>query len=498
MQPDTSAPGFCSDFRIGDRTVRPGLNRIDGPAGPVQVEPKVMEVLVVLAARRGAVVSKDELVQAVWEGRFVSDDVVWRSIRELRRALGDDARGAIETIPKRGYRLVEPAPVPEASAPAAPAPPLPPEPRLVPRRFLGVSLLTGFAIIATLVLLGVRRLETAPPVAPRPALLAASPEAHDAVLRGRYFLSRGLPEDLRRSAGAFRQAIALDAGSAAAWAGLADALHLLVIFGAVPPREGIPPAEEAARKALALDDMLAETHATLGTILFRYHWDWTAAETEMRRAVKLQPGSAAVHHDLAWLLLASRRFDEAVTEIRAAQQLEPLSARANADVGWVYYRARRYGEAVRQMERTLEMEPRFLPARHCLERALVHAGRPAEALRQAREAARQEGLPPETLAEMPADPPDARGALQWLAKRRLEHLIGRGSTAYVSPYALAALHAEAGDQDEALAALQRALEERDPMLVSVDVDPAFDAVRTDPRYQEIVARVGGPGSRRLS
>jgi tetratricopeptide (TPR) repeat protein len=167
-------------------------------------------------------------------------------------------------------------------------------------------------------------------------------------------------------------------------------------------------------------------------------------------------------------------------------------------VGWVYYRARRYDEAIRQMERTLEMEPRFLPARHCLERALIHAGRPAEALRQALEAARQEGLPPETLAEMPAGPQDAETALQWLAKRRLEHLLRRGSTAYVSPYALAALHAEAGNRDEALAALQRALEERDPMLVSVDVDPAFDTVRTDPRYQEIVARVGGPGSRRLS
>jgi len=491
MHSETSAPPFRSDFRVGDRIVRPGLNRIDGPAGPVQVEPKVMEVLVHLAERRGEVVSKEELVRAVWEGRFVSDDVVWRSIRELRRALGDDARDAIETIPKRGYRLVEP------SAPAAPASPSPPS-HLVPRSVLGFSLVAGFALIATIVLLGVRRLETASPATPRPALLAASPEAHDAVLRGRYFLSRGMPDDLRRSAGAFRQATALDSGSAAAWAGLADALHLLVLFEAVPPREGIPPAEEAARKALALDDTLAATHSTLGTIRFRYHWDWSGAEAEMRRAVQLDPRSAAVHHDLAWLLLASRRFDEAIAEIRAAQELEPMSVRANADVGWVYYRARRYDEAIRQMERTLEMEPRFLSARRCLEGALVHAGRPEEALRQAREAARQEGLPPEALAELPADPPHPETALKRLAKLRLEHLIGRGSTAFVSPYALAALHAEIGNQDEALAVLMRALEERDPMLVSVDVDPAFDSVRADPRFQEIVARVGSPGSRRPS
>ena len=623
MQAETSGFLSTADFHVGDRLVRPGLNRIEGPAGVVQVEPKVMEVLVHLAGRQGDVVSKDELVRVVWEGRFVSDDVVWRSIRELRRALGDDA---IETIPKRGYRLVESSP---------PGPPGEgeqiPRKHLVPRRLLAVSLVLGFALIAAIVLLGVRRFETAsrsparPPrlrlavlpfanlsgdpsqdyfgdglteelisrlgslapdrlgvlgrtsvmsfkgkdaglgeiaraldadylvegsvrrdgqrvrvavrliqasdqstlwsdvqeldargvlgleshVAERvaraispeilpgraPSLTAATPAAHDAVLRGRHFLSRGMPDNLRRSVDAFREALALDPGSAAAWAGLADALHLLVLFGAVPPREGIPPAEEAARKALSLDDMLADTHATLGTIEFRYHWDWTGAEAEMRRALEINPSSAAAHHDLAWLLLAERRFDEAIAEIRAAQELEPLSIRANADVGWVFYRARRYGEAVRQMERTLDMEPRFLSARRCLEGALVHVGQPEEALRQAREAARQEGLDATELAALPAEP---RAALQGLAKRRLKHLIGRGSTVYVSPYTLAALYAESGGRDEALAALTRALTERDPMLVSLDVDPAFDPIRADRRFQEIVATVGGPGSRRPS
>src|SRR5262245_57971772 len=104
-----------TDFPLGDRWVHPSLNRIDGPGGSVQLEPKVMEVLTCLARRQGAVVSKEELVREVWEGRFVSDDVVWRSIGELRRALGDDPRkpAIIETIPKRGYRLV----VPETSVP---------------------------------------------------------------------------------------------------------------------------------------------------------------------------------------------------------------------------------------------------------------------------------------------------------------------------------------------------------------------------------------------
>src|SRR5262249_45994764 len=107
-----------SDFLLADRIVRPTQNRLEGPEGSIQVEPKVMEVLVCLARQPGAVVGKDELVREVWEGRFVSDDVVWRSIRELRRALGDDARtaGFIETIPKRGYRLIpQVAPLPALS-----------------------------------------------------------------------------------------------------------------------------------------------------------------------------------------------------------------------------------------------------------------------------------------------------------------------------------------------------------------------------------------------
>lgn len=493
-----------SDFQLGDRFVRPGLNRIEGPSGPVTVEPRVMEVLVHLAGRRGEVVSKEELVREVWEGRFVSDDVVWRSIRELRRALGDDARSAtwIRTIPKRGYLLA--APEPEKAGedrPAfeavvdhrveAPVEALVQAPRLIPRRLLNASLIVGFALIAALALLGVRKLGTTP--APPPAV--RNPAAHDAVLRGRYFLDRGMPADLRKSADAFREAVALDPGSAPAWAGLAEALHLQTIFGVVPPREGTPPAEEAARKALTLDASLATTHATLGTILFRYHWSWTAAEAEMRRAVELEPRSAAARHDLAWLLVAAGRFDEAIAEISAARELEPLSVRANADVGWVYYRARRYDEAIRQMERTLEMEPRFLSARHCLERALANVGRPGEALRHAREGARQEGMTPSELAKLPENP---AAALREIAKWRLRHLESRERSVYVSPYALAALHADLGDQERALAELARALEERDPMLVSAEVDPAFDPVRSDPRFLSILERVGGPSSRRPS
>ncbi len=466
-----------SDFSLGDRRVHPSLNRIDGPGGPVQVEPKVMEVLACLARSQGAVVSKEELVREVWEGRFVSDDVVWRSIGELRRALGDDARkpAVIETIPKRGYRLV----VPENASPL-PEPPPPVKPHLIPRGLLAAAFLLGFGSLAIILLLSTRR-------APVSVAAATSPAAHDAYLKALWFLNRGMPDDLRKSVPAFEEAVALDPRSAAAHAGLADAVHLLVLFGAVPPRDAYPRAEAEARKALELDPRLADTHATLGTILFRYHRDGPAAEKEFERALAINPNSATAHHDYAWLLVAERRFDEALREIQAAQALEPLSVRASADVGWVYFRARRDGEAIHQMQRTLELEPRFLSARLCLERAYARNDRLGEALAQARESARQEGMRGADLAALPADP---QAALRRIGEWRLARLEERAKKAWVSPYQLAAQAAELGDAGRTFAELDRALTERDPSLVSADVDPAFDGMRSDPRFQELVARIG--------
>jgi TolB-like protein/DNA-binding winged helix-turn-helix (wHTH) protein len=617
-------------FSIGDRRVEPSLNRIAGPQGPVQVEPKVMAVLTCLAGRRGEVVSKEELVREVWEGRYVSDDVVWRCIGELRRALGDDARQPvlIETIPKRGYRLKDEKDLKgggEIHAGAATGRPL------IPRGWLAVAFLLGFGALAAVLLVSTRRggaehtpqtagrrmrlavlpfanlsgdpaqqwfsdgltdevisrlgalrpaalgvigrtsvmslgrpgeggadlrqigrrlgvdyllegsvrregsrvrvssrlIQTsdqtavwsdqqdldlwgalslqariadqvAAAVAPQllpgetPAAAAAAPTtpaAHDAYLEALWFLNRGTPDDLRKSAAAFAKAVALDPRSGRAHAGLADAVHLLALFGAVAPGTAYPRAEAEARRALELDPNLADTRSTLGSILFRYHRDAPAAEAELRRALGINPSSATAHHDYAWLLVSERRFDEALREIRAAQSLEPLSVRANADVGWVWFRARRTGEAIHQMERTLEMEPRFLGARLCLERALALEGRWQDAAAQAREAARREGMPAASLAVLPADP---QAVLRRIGEWRLAHLLGARQSGWVSPYALAAQYAELGDADHAVAELDRAFGERDPSLVSADVDPAFDRVRDDPRFAEIVRRIGMP------
>lgn len=466
----------AAPFPFGPFTVRPDLNRLEGPAGAVPLEPRVMEVLVYLFRRQGEVVSKEELVREIWDGRFVSDDVVWRSIGELRRALGDDARPPrlLQTVPKRGYRLLPPA---------APEPVRPPS--LWRRRLLAGAL--GLAGLAA----GWYAVDRARATAPLPT--PATPEIRDALLQGKYLLQRGTPETLAQSLAPFERAAALAGraadrrSEAAAWAGLADARHLLVLQRETAPRTGYPLAEAAARRALALDPGLGETHATLGSILFRYHWDWPAADRELRRAVAAAPGSALVHHDYSWFLVALGRFEEGLAAMRRAQEIDPLSLRANADVGWVLYRIRRTGEAIAAMRRLLAVEPGFGMARQCLEHALRHAGRPAEALEEARIGLRRAGLDAAEISALTAGPPAE--AWQRLNRWRLARRLSQSGS---SPYDLAALYADLGEPDPAFAALERAFAERDPALPSLAVDPVFDRLHGDPRFAALLARLRLP------
>ena len=745
------------DFLLGDRRVRPSRNLVEPAAGlgatgtlgrlgtvgaraavesaeppvAVQVERKVMEVLVCLARSPGRVVTKDELVREVWDGRFVSDDVVWRSVRELRRALGDETRAPryIETIPRRGYRLLAPvAEIPETAgaAPArtgaeeakapdpptsvtpaaeaagqAPGPPLAaaapgaarpgtaPLPRRPPRLdaagaaaalalaaaltlaaawWLGarrsagpsgqaghpatapvrlavlplanlsgdadqeyfadglteelisrlgtwrpgrlavvgrtsVMALKGHAGdaaeigrrlgVAYLLEGGVRRdgerarvtvrlvraadgttlwserqdvelrrtLEAESAIAERVArglasellapsrpvlaaraapgtdgvaeaarearaaageagepgtaraaeaaggtAAAADPEAHDLELRGRYLLARAASAaTLDRAAAELRAAADRDPGAASPRSGLADCYHLMAVMGLRPPGDVYPLAEAAALDALAQDPGSVEARTVLGSIRFRYHWDYGGAERELRRALAVNPSFAPAHHDYAWLLVALGRMDEGIAEIREAQRLEPLSLRASADVGWVLYRAGRADEAIAAMRRLLDLEPGFTAARDCLERALARRGRDAESLAVAREGLRREGASPQEIAALAAAASDsasgaasdAGAARRRIAGWRLARLARRARVAspasggaYLSPYTVAALEVDAGDPEAAIAALQRAVAARDPMVVMLATDPELAPIRGDRRVAALLHQLG--------
>ena len=211
-------------------------------------------------------------------------------------------------------------------------------------------------------------------------------EAHQLYLKGRYYWNRRTTETLKRGAEYFQQAIDKDPGYALAWAGLADCFGLYGAFEVLPPRDAAPKAKEAAGKALAIDDTLAEPHAALGLVKATYDWDWSEAEREFKRAIELSPNYPNAHYNYGGRLVATGRLDEAIAESKRAQEADPLSLIAGAVAGRNFYFARRYGQAIEQLRKTLEMDPNFLRAHWFLARAYEQAARHQEALAECKKA----------------------------------------------------------------------------------------------------------------
>ena len=463
----------------------------------VKLQPQPTRVLALLVARPGELVTREEIQRSVWnDDTFVDfEHGVNFCIREIRAALGDSAREPryVETLPRRGYRFVatverapaEPDRVDEQPSPADPARSGPsPQRPLVGRRMAG--LLLGTVVLA--LGLGAWRFggEASPAVVEAP-----DPLAREAYLAGRYLWNKGTDDALTRSLEQFERSAAIDPDYAPAYAGLADSYRLLAMNGALPTHEGSEKAKAAALRALELDPGLVEARVSLGSILFRYEWDWAGAEREFRRAIAGNPDYALGHHDYAWFLVAMGRFDEAIAEIEAARDRDPLSPLANADVGWVYLRARRYDEAIAQIERTLEIEPGFPSAYACLELAYLYKGMYAEARDVARRHLEELGAEPAVLAEIDGLPPAEalRRSWRWKLDRRIATALQRPMKAY--PFAT--MYAALGERDAAFEWLERAFADRDPMLPSVNVDPAFDALRSDPRFADLLGRLGLAG-----
>ncbi len=310
-------------------------------------------------------------------------------------------------------------------------------------------------------------------------------EAVDAYWRGRYLWNKGDRENVRKSVEHFEQAIARDPDYGAAYAGVADAYRLLGLYYAMLPAESYPPAKAAAERALELNPSLAEAYVSLGTIKFRYEWNWTEAESDFRRALEINPSSGLAHHDYGWFLIAMGRFDEGIEHMQAAQRLDPLSPLANSDVGWAYLMARRYDEAIEQINRTLELEPRFGSALACLERAYTAKGEHQQALETLLREVRNSGAePPATTASDPIK------AAQTIRRARLEQRLKRLSERRSSSYGIAVLCAAADETAAAFEWLDKAFVERDPSLVAVKTEPAFDRLRGDARFANLLNRLG--------
>jgi TolB-like protein/DNA-binding winged helix-turn-helix (wHTH) protein/tetratricopeptide (TPR) repeat protein len=610
------------DFQVGQWLVQPRLNTISGNGKTAHLEPKAMQVLVYLAEHAGDVMAKERIIQAVWADTFVTDDVLTRSISELRKAFEDDPHEPrfIQTIPKGGYRLIAPvvgagprarptagahrgAPLRKHWALAAiggamvaivaatlalniaglrdrvlrramPAPKIEsiavlplgnlsgdPEQeylaegmtdelitnlgkvsalRVISRQSVmrykgskkpltqiarelnvdalveGTVLRSGNRVRISANLLHAKtdrhlwaqsyerdlrdvlalqssvaraivdaiQVRLSPEERMRLARVqAVDPAAHEAFLRGQYYVGRSTTDRLSKSLDYFQQAIDKDPDYAEAYAWLARTHAYTGYPGMVPPQEASRKARGAVTKALELDDTLAVAHAVLGEIKATYEWDWAGAEQELRRALQLNPNDTMAHYSYMMYLSCMNRFDEAIAEARIVVALEPLS---RLPLAKVYTYSRRYDDAVRELKLELEIAPESTGPHFLLNGVYTFMGRYPEAIFECEKLKKLDPGPFSTLA---CAATYAYAGRKIEAERALRQYM---KAPYVDPWQVAGIYAGMKDQDRALAWLGKAYQERSANLCLIQFAQDMDPLRSDPRFQYLLRRMNFP------
>jgi tetratricopeptide (TPR) repeat protein len=311
-------------------------------------------------------------------------------------------------------------------------------------------------------------------------------EAYDDYLKGRYFWNKRTGPGFQEAARQFQQSIDKDPDYARSYAGLADTYAVMAEYYVEPPDRLIPKARAAALKALSLDERSAEAHASLALIAQNYDWDWQTADQEFRRAIELDPNYATGHHWYAEHLAFEGRFDEAFAEMQRALQLDPLSLIMKADLGVFYYFARQYDRAIAQLHEVMEMEPTFSRA-HMIVFPYLETGRADEALADI-EARKKAGVNFWLLSQ--EGQVYARTNRVELAQRALEEAKKSAPKESTDPMAFVGAYVALKDDNRALAYLNEAVAQHSPGLTSLKVDPMFDPLRSDARFQAILSRVG--------
>jgi eukaryotic-like serine/threonine-protein kinase len=316
---------------------------------------------------------------------------------------------------------------------------------------------------------------------------SVNPQAYELLLRGRLYARKGEPENRKKAIEYYQQAISVDPTYALAYAELSASYTILYSSGIVDPKEFRPKAEEAVYKALELDDSLADAHYALASLKSNA-WDWAGAEREYRRAIELNPNLAPAHLFYSFYLMFMGRYDEAIAEAKRGRELDPLSLRAHVQIGNSLGAARRYDEAIESLKKTLEMEQRFAPAHFLLGCTYVAKGMYPEAIAEYQESIKVGGNVPTRQIYLGAAYAKAgeRGKAQEILKRL------QTSKEYVSPTELSILYAALGEREQAFASLETAYTAHDLQLQTLRVDALFDDIRSDPRFKDLMRRVGLP------
>ncbi len=317
-----------------------------------------------------------------------------------------------------------------------------------------------------------------------------SNEAYQLYLKGRFYWDKRTAEALKKSIEYFNQAIEKDPSFALAYAGLADCYVVPAIR--LPPREAMPKAKAAAMRALELDETLAEAHASLGRVLAAYDWDWTNAEKEYKRAIELNPRYAVAHQWYGGYLALMGRSNEAIAERKRALELEPLSLTINFELGLAFYYARDYDQAIEQFQKTLELDQNFPPPRAFLPAAYEQKGMYGEAIAEFKKAIPLRGISEVGFLRAGLGHIYAVSGKKSEARKVLAELKQLSEQGYVPATSVALIYAGLGEKDQAFAWLDKGYEQRAFQMQWLKIEPRWDNLRSDSRFEDLMRRIGFP------
>jgi tetratricopeptide (TPR) repeat protein len=312
----------------------------------------------------------------------------------------------------------------------------------------------------------------------------AKPEAYELVLKGRFHWLKSDTDSRKKAVDYYQRAIALDPSYALAYAELAFSYSILTSIGDLNPKELIAEAEAAAEKAVALDDDLAQGHLSLGIIKLK-KWDWTHAEREFKRAIELNPSFARAYTGYSLYLSLIGRHQEAIAEAKRARELDPLSLSANHQLAYRLILARQYDAGIEAATQILELDPNYPNAHNLRGYAYTAKGQFRNAIAEHEEAIKLGDKSPDTQVYLGSA--YAKAGDREKAKRILKQLEANPNT---SPMTLATLYLALDEREQALASLERAYATRDGQLQFLKIDPNLDPLRSEPRFQEIMRKVG--------
>jgi DNA-binding winged helix-turn-helix (wHTH) protein len=461
---------------FGDCTFDSASRTVQRAGENVRISGKAFQLLELLLAARPNPIAKEDLFAKLWPDTFVSDANLASLVKEIRAAIGDDAKAPryIRTVHRFGYafsgdatevsvapRSVDPAAAPPAAAPPTAAPPAAAQ---------DLDTLTETLMNTLATIDGLRRRKR----------YTQNAAVYQLYLKGRHHWNRRTAEGIDRAIALFEEALAQDATYAPAYAGLADSYIALASRDLHPPLELFPKAEVAARRALELDPELAEGHASMAAIDEVFHWDWARAESEYVTALRLNPGYATARQWYALALAHHGRFADALAQIAIASESDPLSFHLNTNHAIIHYLARAYDAGEELCHRALEINPHHEPAHFTLGLLHQQRGRIADAAASFEKALAISRGEPHVIA--------ALGALE-KNPERLEQLGELQKTRIVSGVHFATVRVAIDDPEHAMRCLERAEAARSGWLVYLRTEPRFDPLRGEARFQELLARL---------